>query len=292
MTSNAPPPVKNSHYISRFALRNWAQPKTGKVTVFNFSTGTFEPESTKRTYIADEAFPGEVEKWLKDNIEDVLGEYIARCKRTKPPEGQKYELPHPTEREWRALLLWVITQPLRTALARDSLDTALPDLVRKSDAFINQLLAAHHQIAQSYVVFAARETLYFPETGIVGLPLLGGLAFAFFVPIHPRIFAAIVPRAAGDGHVEELLKKLGLATALSAGLQGDLMVIPPVADEADPKVVESHLRLARDSARRFTQILLHQQSLVGMKLGDEWLPPPVRESPEAMIEESLTPEVP
>ena len=285
-TSNV---VKNSHYISRFALRNWAHPKTGKVTVFDFSSGSFVPESTKRTYVADEAFPPDVETWLKTHIEDPLGEYLARVKRTKPPAaGKKFALPDPTEREWKAIRLWTLTQSLRTAMARDPSDNQLVELVRtppypppgggplvEGQTFADQLLLANEERAASFIVFAAREQLYFPEAGIVGLPLVNGATFAFFVPLHPRVFAAVVPRAAGDGGIQATLHKLGLASALSSGLEGDLVVIPPLRDDADMKEVEAHLRLARDSARAFTRIVLEQQSFLGIKLGAEWRPPPV-----------------
>ncbi len=269
--------VKNSHYISHFALRNWRHPRTQKVTIFNFASGAFEADSTRDTYVADVPFPADVESWLDVTVEGPLGEFVARCKRTEAVPGKPLPVPPPTEREWKAISLWVLTQAPRTALAQDPSDTQLIDLVRKGEAFQNDLVRANHEIAQVSIVLPARERLYFPDVGLVALPLLGGVGF--FVPLHPRLFAAVVPRAAFED-VDQLLHWEGVATALSAGLTGDRIVIPPMADGVDRRLVEGHLRQARASAQELTKLYLAQNRSIGIDVTNAWKPPPIVEPDE------------
>lgn len=261
------PEVKASHYISHFALRNWAHPATREVRIFDFSTGTFDTRRPRDTYVAEAPFPPDVEKWLKLNIEDPVGEFVGRLRRKPRPGASR---PEPNEREWRAIALWTMTQPLRTALARDPTDTMLVEMVRGGAAFVDGLVHLQTERTKLSVILAARERFYFPEGGMAALPLVGGVGW--FVPLHPRIAATVVPRSAVEG-VGELLEREGMATALSAGLIGDLLVIPPLADDADLAVVESCLRQARASAERLTRVMVEVNRRMGIELAQEWDPP-------------------
>jgi hypothetical protein len=272
--------VKNSHYISHFSLRNWVHPKTGKVTVFNFSSGGFETKRPRDLYVANVAFPPDVERWLSSTIESPLGEYVARVKRVKRDPGKPLRLPEATEREWKAIALWVLTQPGRTALAQDPSDTHLIELVRKGDAFIDDLVRANHNIAHVSVVFAARERLYLPDGGIVAMPFLGG--FGMFVPLDPCLLAAVVPRTAMEG-VDAILHREGVVSALSAGLKGDRIVIPPMQDGVDLNLVAALLWQARSSAEGLARVFLAQNKSLGIELTDAWRPPRVV-APEAVEE--------
>jgi hypothetical protein len=127
--------VKDSHYISKFLLKNWEH-VPGVLHYFDFKTGRIEKGSAKGTYVSDEPFPPDVETWLGKTIETEMGAYLAVTKKKFDEQrkvGQKPQPPEPKPREWRAIILALLAQAHRTELAFDRAATRLTDLASKDE---------------------------------------------------------------------------------------------------------------------------------------------------------------
>jgi hypothetical protein len=263
--------VADSHYISRCLLRNWAHPTHHTLNYFAFADDSIKTISPKSMYVSDTPYPADVEKWLDRNVETPLGEYLARCKRAIEASADvKQATPDPSARERKALTLTVLLQPGRTAIAVDGSDTHLIDAIRKGDAFIERLIEHYDQISDGLVVNDPTSQLFFPSLGLVGLPLLGGLGM--FLPLAPWLCTMRIPKAALDGSLELFLRTTGVTQALSAGLQDDRIVLPPLRAEADDEQVAALVRECRASAHKLHQLIAQSNERIGVDLAKVWRP--------------------
>jgi hypothetical protein len=244
--------TKNSHYVSQVLLKRWKHPTRHTLTCFDFRTGVFAHRSTRRTYVSETALPQAVEQWLSDNIESPIGDYFAEIERALGAGASAP--PDPTERGWRAIRLALVAQGARTAQAKVPDDEQLIDLASRSVEYINDLVVALGSEFRTTVAFAPGEGLCYPDAGFVVLPLIG--AMAIFVPLHPRVFAVSVPNYAFEGSLEQMIGYVGIPTMLSVGLEGDIVVLPPLRDGSE-EVMAKWVRESRGHARRLVD--LHQR---------------------------------
>jgi hypothetical protein len=255
MTTNR---VQDSHYISRFLLRNWER-SPGKLNYFDFVTGLIKSSSAKAMYVADAPFPARVEEWLGKTIETPMGEYLADAKKTLAAAA--LSAPEPTPRAWRAIALALLAQGSRTKLAQDERDTGLAELASKDDKYLDDLVQACHEQNEIIIGWSAMEHLYFPSAGIVPFPLPGSMR-AWLVPMTPCLFAGLVSRDVAPGTVGSMLRSHGAASTLSVGLKGDRVVVPPLADRADLSLIARHTRDSRTRATRLCRLTSKANALL------------------------------
>jgi hypothetical protein len=254
LPSNSPP---LSHYVAKSLLKNWGHPR-GMVTYFDFCAGTFATERAARMYVADVSFPKPVERWLDVNVEQPLGDYLARLKlgpdESLPPDEARQKF-QPRPREWRAIALALLCQAGRTALARDPSDTVLTELAGRSKAYIDDLVSAFDTRSFRSVMLLPRgENLCLPDTGSVALPMIG--AMGWFLPVHPRVLVIMAPVEADPHGLEQILGAPGLPSALFVGITGDRVVVPPMQPNADRDAVAAVLQRSRESAVRLAELFI------------------------------------
>jgi hypothetical protein len=234
--------VERSHYIPRTLLRNW-ETKAGDLKYYEFSTARVRKSSAKAIYVSRVAFDRDVERWLGRVIETPMGEYIARTKKTLAT-GAK-DPPMPTSREWRALILALITQFGRTSAAdSDGKDRDLTDLSGRPDSDMDQLVETCRTENDLVVGYSPHERLYFPEHGFVPLMVLGS-EHACLLPLTPTLFIAMVGRDARPDAIDELLKQKLIISGLSVGLSGDRVILPPFPSGVDLAPVGDWVRELR-----------------------------------------------
>ena len=256
--------VKDSHYVSRFLLRNWEH-AAGKLHYFDFGTGRIHRSSAKSMYTSPTTFPADVEAWQSRVFETPLGGYIARAK-VAHARGDA-AAPVPTPSEWRAITVALLAQPFRTAVARGSRDGQLDLLASKDERDLDDVVDAVHQDRRLFVRFGPTERLCFPEAGIAPLPLIGSIR-GFFLPLAPTVFAAIIPREVREESFKDLVHDLpGVASLLSVGIEGDRVVLPPLSEGADFADVAARVRSLREAARRIVEGFHKANKMIERDLG-------------------------
>jgi hypothetical protein len=263
--------MADSHYISKSLLRNWEHP-SGCLRYYDFSDGRIKRSSAKKMYVSETQFPDDVEKWLGRVIESPLGDYVARCKRAIVAQPSEPRMPDPLPRERKALTLAVVLQGVRTGFALDNGDTMLVDTVRRGDDVFDMVVMGLDHVSDLYVAQSFDERLYFSSVGVAVWPLVGGLAL--FLPLAPWMFVMRVPKAVLADSVKEALGLRGMPTALSAGLRGERVVIPPLRRDADHKLVAGAVREARASAQKICDWYLKLNAKIGADIGNAWRPAP------------------
>ena len=262
--------MADSHYVSRFLLRNWAHPDYDTLNYFTFADDSIKTIHPKSMYVSETPYPADIEKWLDRNVESPLGDYVARCKQAAVSPDAKRATPDPGPRERKALTLAVLLQPGRTAIALDGSDTHLIDVIRKGDQFIEKLIEHYDRVNNGFVVADPSSHLFFPSLGLVALPLIG--AEGMFLPLAPWLCTIRVPKTAFDGSLELFLTAPGVTQALSAGLQDDRVVLPPLSNEADREHISSLVRNCRARATELCRLLLTLNERIGADLSAAWLP--------------------
>jgi hypothetical protein len=264
--------VQDSHWISKSLLRNWEDDTYGKLRYFDFVTGRIGKSNAKTTFVSDQPYPPDVEDWLGKRIETPLGDFLARCKRALAAGSP---ISDPSHREWAAIGLALFLQAGRTGLAIDPGDTHLVETVRKDEAFFDQMVSALLQDTRLAILLAPNERLCLPSTGLVPLPLIGGVGF--LMPLSPVFFATIVPKTVLPGTAEEWLRTPRLASMLSVGLLGDRIVLPPLAEGADPDAIAAMIRRNRERAREFSRLIVEANAVIEIN-PFEWFPGKVKKT--------------
>jgi hypothetical protein len=134
----------------------------------------------------------------------------------------------------------------------------------------DQLIAASYATSQRFVAITKGEFLCFPDAGIVALPMVGGVGF--FLPVHPRVYVAMVPQAVLAEEIQRTFETAGLASALSVGLVGDRVVVPPMRPDADRAITADILRAHRDSAQSLCRLFLQANEKIGITLANAFAP--------------------
>jgi hypothetical protein len=268
------PPVFNSHFFSKFLLRNWESGKdSGKrVWFFDFDKDAIGNAAARSFLVSDTPFPDDVEKLLKDRIEDPLGNYVARSK-NRQPFGLA---PDPSPREDAAIALALSFQAARTSFAAG--DGKAFDSAREllgSDERVAQVVAATHQ---NWTIIGGTvpetERLFLTSTGlfpvfcstdvvrVVTSPTIG-----VGIPLHPRCFIAMVPHGKNADDLRQIIvEKSGMITAMSVGLRGHRVVIPPHYDGVTPptRALADFAQLARSNNERLRELFERAQAAVAL----------------------------
>jgi hypothetical protein len=252
--------VKDSHYISRSLLRNWER-LPGDLRFYDFRTGKIGRRSAKHFYSSPTPFPSHVEIWLSDTIEAPVGEYLARSKLSLA-KGETVR-PEPSRSEWKAIAFALLVQSGRTVLGRGDKNSMVSATAEKHPAFLDQLFEACHEQFEILLAYSSAERLFFPSLGVAPVPLAGTLG-AWLLPLTPELYAALVPRTALPGAFDFVERHVGFASALSVGLKGDRVVLPPTTRQADHAEIASHVRFCRENSRKIIELYARLNALMDL----------------------------
>jgi hypothetical protein len=237
-----------SHYYSRFLARNWEH-APGQLRTFSFETGRIHRRSAKTSFTSPASFPDDVEALLSSEVESPLGQYIARCRSAEGHVTPK----DITEREDRALVLAIFMQSERTAHAQGSGDVSWFASLLTDAAKCAQFVRGAREIGEIVGTNLHQDRLFLCSTAIVALPLVG--LHGWLLPLTPTAFAAFIPKESSIQALDTLLERPGVMTFLSAGIQGDEVVLPPSWSGIDDATCIKRTREARDMARELNQIV-------------------------------------
>jgi hypothetical protein len=150
----------------------------------------------------------------------------------------------------RAIILAVLVQAGRTELSNNPSDQSLDPLASNGTEWVDRLVMACQE-NNAFFVGQTPGHLFFPSAGMAPLPVPGGLGL--FLPLSPHIFAMTVPKIAADGVFDEVMKTDGMPSALSIGIAGDRVVIPPTIEDPDWTVLAAEIRKLRSIANRYCE---------------------------------------
>ncbi len=260
MTAVAAPPVFNSHFFSKFLLRNWecGEGSSKRVWFYDFDEDRIGKKAARSFLVSDSPFPDDVEKLLKDRIEDPLGNYVARSK-AQPRVGLA---PNPSPREEAAIVLALAMQAPRTAFAAGDMKAldGVRALLETEEKAAQLVAVTHEKWAIVGGTVPAGERLLLPRTGL--FPVFSSTdvvtvgtteTVGFALPLHPRCFIAMVPKGGAADDLERVMNEnAGFVPAMSVGLRGHRVVIPPHDDGVTPPTrdLASYARAARSNLER------------------------------------------
>jgi hypothetical protein len=252
--------VKDSHHISRSLLRNWER-VPGDLRFYDFRTGKIGRRSAKHFYNSPTPFPSHIERWLSDRIEGPVAEYLARSK-ISLAKGETVR-PEPSQSEWKAIVFALSVQSGSTDLGRGDRNGTVSATAEKHPAFLDRLFEACHEQFEILLAYSSAERLFFPSLGVAPVPLAGTLG-AWLLPLTPELYAALVPRTAFPGAFDFVHRHVGFASALSVGLKGDRVVLPPTSRQVEDAEIASHIRFCRENSSKIIELYARLNALMDL----------------------------
>jgi hypothetical protein len=247
-----PQETHNCHYISRLLTKPWEYGQR-MLRFYDFETDRFGSKSSRSMFAGERLNTPNVERWLKDYVEDPLGAIRARI-----ANGDVF----PLENDWachRAALLMVWLQGGRpTTLREQTAREWLESLARMPEAELNglvMLMREDHDLRLIHTVASPTgdgfAPLYFPSTGLFPFLVrdpgcLSGWSFALGLPIDVHCALLVTPT---ERHVElDLAAVRGMLASWSIGLSRALRVViaPALYDQEG----EGRLRALLHELRR------------------------------------------
>ena len=259
----ANPPL--SHVTTRRLTKPWEGAQRA-LFHYNFTTDSFDDETSRTLLTADESYGYEVERFLNERVEVHLATYLDSV----AAGGLSTAIPWPQE---RALILSVFIQSLRVRAGRGDADALreLRELLAKGDEYLDQFVtAARRDFRYVGGRVPAGQLLYFPSDGITALPMVGTTerlpAMLFQPTTLTTFFAAVpvgIPEETSDRQLQEAMAT-GLLVAFSVGLVCDRVIIPPeIRGRADEAAMRTSIRTLRSAAEGFTRIIGQMNRMVG-----------------------------
>jgi len=211
--------VDNSHFVARGLTRPWEfdHPKKGRrhLWYYDFARDAFDVESSKTLLTRARPWSERVEKFLNHYVETPLSRFLNRYNKNRRAK--------PDEIELRAIKLCVALQVERSELRGDVEKTALWDESR-----VNGRIGELDTVFEFVNVSLRQERLFFPDSGVVILPIVGAGVLA--VPFHPSYLTAVLPRPS-EGLTTQLQQIVrnqdDILTAASTGLEANRRIIIP-----------------------------------------------------------------
>jgi hypothetical protein len=266
------------HSVSQFLTRPWQRPKGNMLVYYDFETDRIEEAKAKDLFAQRDVHPKEIDERFQALIEDPLARLWHRVRE----EGVK---PVTDWREIRAAHLIFLAQPARIIdHAQDAAtdDRKLDDLLGKDDAYLDMLVGIHMQEYELRLFAlsegpalpgsseASRACLFYPETGLVGFPLLedpekkalASITGGFGIPLHPQLLLTMLPKAV---HEPWLAMTRGMFQAFSVGLTDSCrkIVIPAtVADRYGHDELVTRIKAQRALTRDVLQQMGRMKELI------------------------------
>jgi hypothetical protein len=258
--------MANDHYISRFLTKPW-EVGPRRLHYYDFASRKFD-EASSESLFADENLHSEATGKVLDRlVESPVSDYRARVLRSSAGAAL---VDNGDSRVYRGLVGLTSLQGLRLLDARSMpVEMSLDELLAHGEVAFDEMAhraTEHYALLGVTVPSTARlfftEAVYFPIPLVGAPPILG-------VPLSPRHFVALAPKAYDEKQLGDWLVTPSAITAFSLGVSKKVskVILPPetvpVRDQ-NPAAFEQSLQQMRDDARGLVTALAKASAIAGL----------------------------